>query len=437
MNLFSQRLGFTSRNAAARSMVVTLATTLLVLFLSGCGGGGGGGGNPPPPAPPAPPPASTNSLEVKFGASSIAFGKVVLNKTIRSALVLQNTGDTSLNVGISSPGAGFAVEGSCGTMRRNAECTVFLLFTPTEQRTYSSSLNITSAAPTKNVALTGEGQGIELEITQLSDSCQNTITGRLSVSDSDSNPITGLVQSDFRAVLSGADSSFSAFSTIATRTPVAVGLVLDNSGSLVDNQVEVQDAARIFIDTLTDADRAGIFKFSAEIDRNFQDFITADTAGKEALRVALNRDFDGGATGRSGSNIWGATNTVVEKLKLETTPLRVAILISDGENTVTTTALTSLITSATNSNVQVFVVGYGDIQLEGLEQLATGTGGSLFVSPNTSNLTGTFDAITGLLGNQYSFSLPNPSMGPSRSLRIIATSGSNVGEDTKEVVACP
>ncbi|MFU8816378.1 MAG: choice-of-anchor D domain-containing protein [Pseudomonadales bacterium] len=403
------------------------------LLIGGCGGGGGGGNSTP----------DGDGREARFtvSPSTLDFGKAVIGQTVSGTVVVTNTGSVDLTMSSSNPGDGFSVARGCGTLAPQARCDLMIEFTPSEQKIYSATLNVSSAGLVLSPALRGSGQGLNLEITGVSNSCEDsTFTALLAVTGAAGDPILGLRAENIAAFLNDQPLSLRGdLEVITERQTAAVGLTLDWSSSLDFRRQDIIDGSRVFIDSLgleRDGltDKAGIFRFSREVDGNAQNFIDADSAGKAILTEALTRDFSGPET---GSFIWSATDFVVTQAAAQPNPVRAVVLLSDGRSSDGDLALSQLIENAQDEQIRVFTIGFGSVNPGPLQALAQQTGGLFFSDPQASGLMQIFSSISSVLTNQYEVTYDNASPDSSNELRVVITDDAGLeGEDTVTIASC-
>jgi hypothetical protein len=419
--------------AHARRTLLVGALALTGLAVSACGGGGSSSGNSAP--------ADSSAARFTVSPALLDFGKTVIGKTVVGTLEITNAGTQSLDLTVTTPGAGFALGQPCGTLAPGAKCALRVEFTPTEQRAYTSSLDISAGTLKLSPDLRGTGQGLNVEVTSVADRCEDsTFLVSLSVTDARGEPILGLRADQVTAFINGTSANMLADLEVVTdRQTTAVGLVLDWSSSLIDWRQDIVDSTRVFIDSLGLEeggliDRAGVFRFSNVIDPNAQSFVNADAAGRATLNDALTRPFGGADT---GSFIWGATNAVLTQVAAQANPLRTIVLLSDGRNSAGDVPLADLIASAQQQQIRVFTIGYGNLNPGPLRRLAEETGGAFFADPDAQALMQTFERISSVLTNQYRALYANPSPQTSNEFRIVVRDDADLeGEDSVTIRSC-
>ena len=415
---------------------------LACLALSGCGGGGGGG-NAPAPAPAAPPPPASNpSLTVE--STSIDFGNVLLNRQVQRRLQVTNNGNVNLDVTASINDVTFGVTGDCTGLAPGVSCELVVSFSPDLQQDFSADLELDSNANTPTIVLSGKGVALNLQITELATNCAvdpEEVNGRLIVSDSFDMPVLGLDASKFTLFLNGdpVNSGIDTFTltALSTLTPVSVGLLIDISQSLAGNRNNIAQQAGIFLeDHFSPDDTAGVFRFASKVDSGdlARGFIATDAAGIAELQDTFDNPFDGTL---DATVIWDSADAVLDLVIQEVNPNRAIVVLSDGQDTISSVTLDELIARAAAENIAFFTIGFGDIDTLPLERLANETGGLFFAAPDSTQLLATFQAIASNVTDQYEVSFIHPAPQSSAELTVRVFDDPNRGEDSRDVPVCP
>lgn len=420
----------------------------LTLTLTACGGGGGGGGNNGGGAAPAsstPPPAPVTSVEI--APTTLAFGKVVIGDTVAGTAVVNNTGETTITVDMPALGDGYTTaENTCMNVAPGENCSVTIEFAPTEQTAYNSASTITVDSETLDLALTGEGQGLNVELASIDQMCPGgDFDAGIIVKLANGLTATGLRTDNVTAFLDGVevDLSGTVLDDLADRDPIAVAVVMDLSASLDGSEALLANATSIFIESLGyeeggDIDRAALYKFGSEIDfANSQDFVDADAAGKDLLDAALFGDFNESA---GNSKIWGSAFRVAIEINDESLERRYLILLTDGLDNpfdpATSESLDDLIAILNENAISAFPIGFGDVNPGPLQRLADETGGLFFSDPDADTLNLAFDQISSTFSDRYYLEIANPGGAAELLVRVVDDAGRE-GEDTVSLPTCP
>ncbi len=164
---------------------------------------------------------------------------------------------------------------------------------------------------------------------------------------------------------------------------VSVGLVMDYSGSMDSALVDMEAAAHTFVNNMNQGDRASVVKFDDEVG-----VIQGFTDDLNAVNTAIDVPFGG-----SGTAIYDALAEAAALIQPE--QLRKAIvLLTDGEDNSSSISLDSATALAVAAGAPVFVIGLGDgVDSTILAQIASQTGGQLFIAPDPSDLAAIYQEI--------------------------------------------
>lgn len=183
---------------------------------------------------------------------------------------------------------------------------------------------------------------------------------------------------------------------VARGDTISAVLTLDASGSMEDNDPDElrAEAAKGFIDRMDSADQVAITSFDTETEptspyqaiRLWQDF----TNDKDLARTAIdNATFFSG-----GTNLWDAGIDSFELLGTIQGENEVVVLLTDGEDTDSSSSVQDLIDSATQSGIAVYTIGLGnDINADALSRIATETRGTFNEVAEAVDLTGLFNRV--------------------------------------------
>lgn len=437
------------QDVQAVSLRSSITACALTLVLSACGGGGGGGNGSTASTTTtttgSPPPDPVTSLAIS--PNTLAFDKVVIGDTVAGTVVVNNTGETTVSVALPALGDGFAAAaGSCDDLAPEENCSLTVEFSPTEQIAYTSDVTITVDSEDLDLALSGEGQGLNVEIASIDQTCPGgDVDAGIIVKLSNGLTATGLRTDNLTAYLDGVEVDLTGIvlEDLTDRDPIAVAVVMDLSSSLDGSEGLLADATSIFIESLGHEeggviDRAALYKFGAEIDfANSQDFVDADDAGKTALDAALYGDFNESA---ANSKIWGSAFRVAIEIDDETIERRYLILLTDGLDNpydpANTETLDDLIQILNENAIAAFPIGFGDVNPGPLQQLADATGGLFFSDPDADTLNLAFEQISSTFSDRYYIDIANPGGAGELMIRILDDAGRE-GEDTVTLPTCP
>ena len=253
-----------------------------------------------------------------------------------------------------------------------------------------------------------------------------TIQVIVSVRDRFDNPVTTLVASNFSLAENGSQKNILSVSN-TMRPPVSVGMVLDYSGTMIPFTPDVETAAKSFVDLLDPVnDEAEIIKFATDIEvmQPFTQDHAALIAAIDTLPVFT----------RLGTLLYDAIWNSMNSTSLRSNPRLAIIAVSDGKDRASARSISEVITGSVNNDLQLFTIGIGAADNVTLGQLATETGGQYFYTPNSSDLTTVYSAISEILSNEYTIEYTTSSAaGSTISLDVVVDDNGQMGENSKTV----
>jgi len=253
-----------------------------------------------------------------------------------------------------------------------------------------------------------------------------TVPVYVTVTDADGRLVPDLGQDDFEIYDNGKPQTISIFANDIQ--PIMVVMMLDRSGSMVDNFRRVQEAAEQFVTRLLPADKARIGSFSYRIQVDPRTF-TSDR--NELLRILYKELQEPGPT-----PLWNAISVGMTALTRQE-GRRVVLVFTDGadrpgNDRSTNISLGDLMKRAREEDVMVYGVGLaGRVAMggmgrrgggwgryppppgggspagrtqkpdAGLSKLAAESGGGYFELESTDDLGATFARVADELHRQY------------------------------------
>jgi Ca-activated chloride channel homolog len=172
------------------------------------------------------------------------------------------------------------------------------------------------------------------------------------------------------------------------RRPANIMLVLDNSGSMGDNNKIEQARAGLhqFLTQTSPNDRVGLIKFSSHITQLVP--IAPMSANRSILNSAIDHIFPEDQT-RLYDAVAAGVNAVAA-LK-DTSRINAVVLLTDGLDNQSSLSLSDLVgqlraqTQSEAGQIRVFDIAYGsDADQQGLKQIADATGGKAFTADPTN-----------------------------------------------------
>jgi Ca-activated chloride channel homolog len=242
----------------------------------------------------------------------------------------------------------------------------------------------------------------------------NLVNLQVRVIDRNNRPINDVRDEDFRVFENGIPQKIE----FVTReeVPISYGLVVDNSGSLRNQIVQVIEAGKTIVESNKPGDETFVLRFvSSDEIKIMQDF----TADKQLLGDALDDMFvEGGRTAVIDA-VYLASEHAAEHKRgnpLEDKRRRALILVTDGEDRASFYKREQLFESLKENDVQIYVIGFvNELEREAgfiskskrqkavdlLDNLAKETGGRTFYPTSLSELPRIAEEITKDMRTQY------------------------------------
>jgi Ca-activated chloride channel family protein len=224
----------------------------------------------------------------------------------------------------------------------------------------------------------------------------NLIELPVMVSDSAGLPVTDLKQTDFSVVEEGKPQKISTFN-YASNLPIAVGVLIDHSGSMKPRMEQAKSAAlEFFKQIMKGGDRAFVtgFAFDAKSNSPF----VSDVASLESQVRAI-PDASGGTA------LYDAIVTGLYRFRT-LQGRRALIILTDGEDTTSRTSYEEMLTYARSARVPLYFIGVGlglfDVGgTSKMKALAMETGGVAYFIHDVKQLSETYAQLEKDLRSQY------------------------------------
>jgi Ca-activated chloride channel family protein len=224
----------------------------------------------------------------------------------------------------------------------------------------------------------------------------NLIELPVAVTDSAGLPIANLKQTDFRVTESGTPQKITNFDA-ASNLPIAVGLLIDHSGSMKPRMEATKAAAIAFLkDIIKPSDRAFVapFAFDAARDVPFVSDISALQAQVSAIPDAS-----------GGTSLYDAIVTALYRFRT-LQGRKALIILTDGEDTTSRVSYDEMLTYARSARVPLYFIGIGlgFTDFAGtikMKSLANETGGVVYLIKDVKRLQETYAQLEKDLRSQY------------------------------------
>ncbi|MGA2113142.1 MAG: VWA domain-containing protein [Bryobacteraceae bacterium] len=250
----------------------------------------------------------------------------------------------------------------------------------------------------------------------------NLVILKASVLDKEGGFVSDLRKEDFRVYENGSPQTIQVFSH--EDVPVAVGLAVDNSGSMGRKRHEVTAAALAFVRASNPRDEMFVVNFNERVL-----FGLPDTQFFSADPVELERALSGmPAGGRTA--LYDALEAGMDRLKKATLDKKALIAITDGEDNASRHTLRQVLEDAGRSDVIIYTIGLFDEDEHDtnpgvLKKIADATGGEAFPPRDTTAVVPTCEQIAKDIRNQYTIAyIPsNPKLDNTRRTIKVTAAG--------------
>ena len=226
----------------------------------------------------------------------------------------------------------------------------------------------------------------------------NLVVLHATVLDRKGGFVSGLRKEDFHVYEDGAPQVIRVFDH--EDVPVAVGLAVDNSGSMSRKRKEVTAAALAFVHASNPRDEMFVVNFNERVSFGLPNTRLFSASAAE-LEGALNRIPANGKTA-----LYDAIEAGLDHLKRAELDKKVLIAISDGGDNASHYKLGQVLESAGRSDAIVYTVGLfdeddADRNPGVLRKIAGATGGEAFLPQHTSEVVPICEQIAEDIRNQY------------------------------------
>jgi VWFA-related protein len=235
--------------------------------------------------------------------------------------------------------------------------------------------------------------------------------------------VSGLNKSDFAVFEDGHQRSISQFTI--TDTPVTIGLVVDNSGSMLRKRPEVVTAGLAFAKQSNPRDEFFVVNFNNSVVRGLPEKILF-TDDLQLLREAL---YYGQPRGQTA--LYDAIAYALRHLEFSHQERRALIVVSDGGDNVSETSLPELLHLIRASRATIYTIGLFDPEARDLNpgvlrRLASVTGGE-YIEPALKDVIPAFAQISKDLRNRYTLAYVPDEVNDKRIVRTVKVTAEQNG----------
>jgi Ca-activated chloride channel homolog len=235
---------------------------------------------------------------------------------------------------------------------------------------------------------------------------------------------TGLKKDDFRVFDDHVPRPISQFASIDT--PVTIGLVVDNSGSMLRKRPEVITAGLAFAKQSNPKDQFFVVNFNNSVVRGLPDR-TLFTDNLQALRNALYFGVPRGQTA-----LYDAVAYSLKHLEFSQQERRALIVVSAGGDNVSQIRLPELLRLIEASRATVYAVGLFDPEANdlnpGVLRRFAGVSGGEYFQPALNEVLPVFDKISRDIRNRYTLAFVPDQIADKRTVRRIKVTAQQNGQ---------
>ena len=220
----------------------------------------------------------------------------------------------------------------------------------------------------------------------------------VTVLDKDGRPVTGLTEKDFHVYEDGREERIKIFQPEDTSS--TVGLVIDNSGSMINKRKDVVDAASAFIGASHPQDDIFIVNFNRKVWLGLPASVRF-TSDHAQLRAALKETTAEGTT-----SLYDALKLSLEHLNKGSKQRKALVLLSDGGDNASIAELDDVLRLAQQSSATIYCIGIYDPNQKDrnpsvLRKIAKVTGGEAYFPNSPATLQSVWPKIAGAIRSQY------------------------------------
>jgi VWFA-related protein len=228
--------------------------------------------------------------------------------------------------------------------------------------------------------------------------------------------VTGLNRENFSVYEDGHPRQITQFATVDT--PVTIGLVVDNSGSMRMKRADVALAGLAFARQSNPRDQFFVVNFNNSVVRGLPPQVQF-TDDLQQLRAAL---YHGDAVGQTA--LYDAVAYALKHLEYSHLEKRTLIVVSDGGDNVSKTTFPELMQLIEASRASIYTVGLfdpedHDLNPGVLRKMASVSGGEYFEPAKLEDIFPTFEKISKDIRNCYTIGYVPDEVNDKRTLRSV------------------
>jgi Ca-activated chloride channel homolog len=236
--------------------------------------------------------------------------------------------------------------------------------------------------------------------------------------------VSGLEKSNFKVFEDGHARTITHFASVDT--PVTVGLVMDDSGSMRNKRPEVVMAGLAFAKSSNPQDEFFVVNFNNSVVRGLPPHVPF-TDDLQILRAGL---YYGEPVGQTA--LYDAIAYALKHLDQGHRDKRTLIVVSDGGDNVSQLSLSQLMAQVVASRATIYTVGLFDqenpeLNPGVLRKLAGVSGGEYFQPASLDQVLPVFEKISKDIRNRYTVGYIPDETGDQRAVRSVKVSAQEAG----------
>lgn len=256
---------------------------------------------------------------------------------------------------------------------------------------------VTAGLLTWGTVTAGPGQepASSVAVSSLSARDDGRVEVLVSVVDNAGRPRAGLGASNFQLYLDGQQVTGLTVAPQGTDEGLSVVLAVDASGSMKGTKMAAaQQAALEFLQLLRPQDEVAVMTFGDDVRWRLAD-LTADHQAAAAAIQAIVPD-------ENASRLYEGLLQAARKGATAPSRRSAVVMITDGHDQTSSIKLDDAVDEAQQSNVQFYMLGFGDqVDEDTLRKAALLTGGRSYVAGAGQQLSDLFKSVFEQLSNQY------------------------------------
>jgi Ca-activated chloride channel family protein len=239
------------------------------------------------------------------------------------------------------------------------------------------------------------------------------------VLDKDGRAVTGLAAENFRVYEDGREQRIKFFQP--EDTPSTVGIVIDNSGSMMNKRTDVVTAATSFVHASHEEDEIFIVNFNSKPTLALPETMLF-TNDRPLLRQTLSE-----ITTRGTTALYDALAIAVDHLQQGTRQRKALVVLSDGGDNASRSSLDDVLATAQKSSATIFCIGIYDRNQKDrnpdvLKRIAKVTGGEAYFPGRLQDLREIWPKVATAIRGQYTIGyLPANSASDGRYRKVTIT----------------